>query len=262
MHEKHYFCRIINEYSHMNKKNVFLLYIVAGLLALLPHNVFSQISGITFDKLTHDYGTINEDSDLRICVFRFINHQKSPVAISHVQSSCGCAVPQYTKKAIPAGGSGEIRIAYNPQGRPGRFNRSIIVSFSGQKEKIHLYVKGTVTPGVERKNKAYPYVIGDLQLRTNSLKLKPMQVAQQRSIMVINSGNAPLRTVFNSANPSVSANMVPAILQPNQKGEIQIIYKEAKNDGHPICLRIKENARHQKKAGTLHLTIDEENCNQ
>lgn len=247
----------------MNNKFRAILFVVVSLLCLLPHEeALSQISGITFDKLTHDYGTINEDSDLRICVFRFINHQKSPVAISHVQSSCGCAVPQYTKKAIPAGGSGEIRIAYNPQGRPGRFNRSIIVSFSGQKEKIHLYVKGTVTPGVERKNKAYPYVIGDLQLRTNSLKLKPMQIAQQRSIMVINSGNAPLRTVFNSSNPSVSANMVPAILQPNQKGEIQIIYKEAKNDGHPICLRIKENARHQRKAGTLHLTIDEENCNQ
>lgn len=247
----------------MNNKFRAILFVVVSLLCLLPHEeALSQISGITFDKLTHDYGTINEDSDLRICVFRFINHQKSPVAISHVQSSCGCAVPQYTKKVVPAGESGEIRIAYNPQGRPGRFNRSIIVSFSGQKEKIHLYVKGTVTPGVERKNKAYPYVIGDLQLRTNSLKLKPMQIAQQRSIMVINSGNAPLRTVFNSSNPSVSANMVPAILQPNQKGEIQIIYKEAKNDGHPICLRIKENARHQRKAGTLQLTIDEENCNQ
>lgn len=247
----------------MNNKFRAILFVVVSLLCLLPHEeALSQISGITFDKLTHDYGTINEDSDLRICVFKFINHQKSPIAISHVQSSCGCAVPQYTKKVVPAGESGEIRIAYNPQGRPGRFNRSIIVSFSGQKEKIHLYVKGTVTPGAERKHKAYPYVIGDLQLRTNSLKLKPMQVAQQRSIMVINSGNAPLRTVFNSSNPSVSANMIPAILQPNQKGEIQIIYKEAKNDGHPICLRIKENARHQKKAGTLQLTIDEEICNQ
>lgn len=247
----------------MNNKFRAILFVVVSLLCLLPHEeALSQISGITFDKLTHDYGTINEDSDLRICVFKFINHQKSPIAISHVQSSCGCAVPQYTKKVVPAGESGEIRIAYNPQGRPGRFNRSIIVSFSGQKEKIHLYVKGTVTPGAERKHKAYPYVIGDLQLRTNSLKLKPMQVAQQRSIMVINSGNAPLRTVFNSANPSVSANMIPAILQPNQKGEIKIIYKEAKNDGHPFCLRIKENARHQRKAGTLHLTIDEENCNQ
>lgn len=253
---------LFNESSHMNNKFRAILFVVVSLLCLLPHEeAFSQISGITFDKLTHDYGTISEDSDLKICVFKFTNHQKSPVAISHVQSSCGCAVPQYTKKVVPAGESGEIRIAYNPQGRPGRFNRSIIVSFSGQK-KINLYVKGLVTPGAERKHKAYPYVIGDLQLRTNSLKLKPMQVAQQRSIMVINSGNAPLRTVFNSANPSVSANMVPAILQPNQKGEIQIIYKEAKNDGHPICLRIKENARHQRKAGTLHLTIDEENCNQ
>lgn len=246
----------------MNKLSIYLSYILTALLFLFPCEVFSQVSGITFDKLTHDYGTFSEDSDLKICIFKFTNHQKTPIAISHVQSSCGCAVPQYTKKAIPTGESAEIKIAYNPQGRPGRFNRSIIVSFSGQNEKIHLYVKGIVTQGIERKNKAYPYVIGDLQLRTTSLKLNPMQVTQQRSIMVINSGKSPMQTVIHSSIPSVSAKLLPATLQPNQKGEIQITHKGENKNGHPLCIRIKENAHQQKKAGILYLTIIAETCTQ
>lgn len=248
----------------MNNKFRAILFVVVSLLCLLPHEeALSQISGITFDKLTHDYGTINEDSDLRICVFKFINHQKSPIAISHVQSSCGCAVPQYTKKVVPAGESGEIRIAYNPQGRPGRFNRSIIVSFSGQKEKIHLYVKGTVTPGVERKNKAYPYVMDELQLRTTGVRLKPMRSdLQQQNIMVVNSGEKAIRLNIASTISCISATLVPDVLQPGQKGEIEILRKADKNKDQAFCIRLKKNAHRQKTAGIVSIIIEAEKCTQ
>lgn len=80
--------------------------------------------------------------------------------------------------------------------------------------------------------------------------------------MVINSSNIPFQAIIQSNIPSLSAEMVPSTLQPDQKGEIQIIYKGKKNDAQPFCIRLKENARQQKKAGTVFITIDKEICNQ
>ena len=178
-----------------------------------------------------------------------------------MQSTCGCAVPQYTKKAIKPGESGEIKITYNPQGRPGIFNRAILVSFSDQTEKTRLFVKGTVTPGVVRKDKSYPYVMGDLQLRTTGIKLKQMRSnVQQQNIMVVNSGNSPLYTIIESQIPYVSATMVPNILKPNQKGEIQLIRYEDKD--RTICIRLKENAHQQNVAGKISIIITSEKCTQ
>lgn len=75
-----------------------------------------------------------------------------------------------------------------------------------------------MTPGVVRKDKSYPYVMGDLQLRTTGIKLKQMRSnVQQQNIMVVNSGNSPLYTIIESQIPYVSATMVPNILKPNQK---------------------------------------------
>lgn len=245
----------------MNSKHFLIIYFIVGLLGILPIQSKAQ-KKIEFDKLVNDLGTFSEDSEPKVCTFKFTNRLAKAIAIVHVQSTCGCTIPEYTKKIVRPGESGEINITYNPQGHPGIFNRAILVSFSDQADKVRLFVKGTVTPGVPRKDSSYPYVVGNLQLRTTGLKFKPMQITQQRSIMVINSSNIPFQTIFQSNIPSLSAEMVPSTLQPNQKGEIQIIYKGKKNDAQPFCIRLKENARQQKKAGTVFITIDKEICNQ
>lgn len=245
---------------YMKKKNLLIAIIFITLFSCYSA---AQTDEVIFKKLTHDFGTFSEDSEPKVCTFEFTNHQKKAIAISQVQSTCGCAVPEYTKKAIQPGECGIIKITYNPQGRPGKFHRSVLVSFSGQSEKIHLYIKGTVTPGLLRKNKSYPYVIGDLQLRTTGSYFRPMRGnQQQQDIMVVNSGNSPIRMVAKSNIPSVSATMNPSTLAPNQKGVIEIVRQADKNKSNPLCIRIKENAHQQKSAGIVSIIIEAEKCNQ
>ena len=246
----------------MKVKHTAIIYIIIGLFHILPIQPKAQ-NKIEFNKLINDLGTFSEDSKPKTCTFKFTNHQAKAIAIAHVQSTCGCAVPQYTQKAIKPGESGEIKITYNPQGRPGIFNRAILVSFSDQTEKTRLFVKGTVTPGVVRKDKSYPYVMGDLQLRTTGIKLKQMRSnVQQQNIMVVNSGNSPLYTIIESQIPYVSATMVPNILKPNQKGEIQLIRYADKDKDRTICIRLKENAHQQNVAGKISIIITSEKCTQ
>ena len=83
--------------------------------------------------------------------------------------------------------------------------------------------------------------MGDLQLRTTGIKLKQMRSnVQQQNIMVVNSGNSPLYTIIESQIPYVSATMVPNILKPNQKGEIQLIRYADKDKDRTICIRLKK----------------------
>lgn len=251
-----------NKEENMKSKRISTIYFIIGIFCFLSVQSKAQ-NKIEFDKLINDLGTFSEDSNPRICTFRFTNHQTEAIAIAHVQSTCGCAVPEYTKKAIQPGENGEIRITYNPQGRPGIFNRAILVSFSGQEKKVQLFVKGTVTPGAIRKDKSYPYVMGDLQLRTTGMKLKQMRSdIQQQSIMVVNSGNSPLSVSIESALSCISATLVPHILQPNQKGEIQITRSADENRNRTFCIRLKENAHQQNVTGNVSIVITSEKCAQ
>lgn len=246
----------------MKIKHISTIYLIIGIFCFLSIQSKAQ-NKIVFDKLVNDLGTFSEDSNPKVCTFKFTNYKTEAIAIAHVQSTCGCAVPKYTKKAIQPGESGEINITYNPQGRPGIFNRAILVSFSGQEKKVHLSVKGTVTPGAVRKDKSYPYVMGDLQLRTNGMKFKPMRgELQQQSVMVLNSGNSPLRVSIEAEIPCISATLVPRILQPNQKGEIQVIRSADKDKNRTLCIWLKKNARQQNVAGKVSIIITSEKCTQ
>ncbi|MFR5870494.1 MAG: DUF1573 domain-containing protein [Alistipes sp.] len=50
--------------------------------------------------------------------------------IEKVTVTCGCTTPQYSREPY-VGGRGTIRIAYNPEGRPGAFRKDITIQSSG-----------------------------------------------------------------------------------------------------------------------------------
>lgn len=217
---------------------------------------------IVFDKLMHPFSSFPEDGDPQTCQFRFTNHGKKLVAVAKVQTTCGCAVASYTSKPVRPGETGTIRITYHPQGRPGRFNRSALVQFSGSPQVVKLIITGNVIPGVPRKHKMYPYVIGDLQLKTETIRFGAMRgEEQEQSIVVINSGKTALGIEFQIAAPDVSASLNVPTLKPDETGEIRIIRKADKNKSKPKCIRIKKSDETQQEGGKLVLEVIGEDCN-
>lgn len=221
----------------------------------------AQNTNIIFEKKSYDFGTFSEDGDSPTCNFKFTNNGKEAVAIIHVQTTCGCAVASYTRTPIAPGQTGKISITYNPQGRPGKFNRSALVSFSDSSEKVKLYISGMVTQGVERKHKTFPYVIGDLQLKTTGLRFNQMRgKEQEQNIMVVNSGKTPLRLQFRSSDSSLSGRMEPNILVPDNMGEIRITRKTDSTSAQAKCIKLKEDNTIPKKDGYIYIEIIAEKC--
>ena len=97
---------------------------------------------ITFEKIVHDYGTVERGGNGE-CEFVFKNTGKADLVLTNVRSSCGCTVPEWTKEPIRPGKKGVIKVKYNTQ-RVGQINKSITVESNAVNNKIILNIKGSV----------------------------------------------------------------------------------------------------------------------
>ncbi|MDD5507854.1 MAG: DUF1573 domain-containing protein [Bacteroidales bacterium] len=102
----------------------------------------ASVPEISFDKLVHDYGTIELNGNGN-CQFTFTNTGKEPLVLTNVRSSCGCTVPSWPKEPILPGKSGVIDVKYNTS-RAGVINKSVVVTSNAKTATVTLQIKGEV----------------------------------------------------------------------------------------------------------------------
>lgn len=107
---------------------------------------------IKFEKLTYDYGTINQYAD-GSCKFVFTNTGDKPLIISNASGSCGCTIPSWPKEPIAPGASSVISVHYDTK-RVGRFGKSVTLQSNATNYPTKtLRIKGEV---IEKKNATLP----------------------------------------------------------------------------------------------------------
>jgi len=99
-------------------------------------------SSILFDKLVHDFGTMEKGGDAS-CVFTFKNVTKKPVTLTNVKTSCGCTAADWPKEPIAKKKKGSIKVKYDSN-RIGKFTKTIKVYIEGEENPIQLEIKGTI----------------------------------------------------------------------------------------------------------------------
>ncbi len=99
----------------------------------------------SIDKQNINLGNLKRDIP-RETVFTIQNTGNSPLLIHQVETSCGCTVPQWTKKPIREGKSGEIKVTYDAK-YPGRFHKTITVYANVEGRSIKLSIAGEVEFG-------------------------------------------------------------------------------------------------------------------
>jgi len=72
--------------------------------------------------------------------FEFTNPGKTPLIISNVKTSCGCAAADWTKEPVKPG---HITVKYDAAS-PGVFQKTITVHFNGEDSPVKLHIKGQV----------------------------------------------------------------------------------------------------------------------
>ena len=102
---------------------------------------------LTFEKETHDYGTMEKGGDPE-CNFVFTNTGNEPLIITKAKGSCGCTVPEWPKEPIAPGATSAIKVKYDTK-RLGPINKSVTIVSNTEPETMVLRIKGTVVAPVD-----------------------------------------------------------------------------------------------------------------
>lgn len=185
-------------------------------------------SKIKFEKLTHDFGTIQETDGDATVVFKLTNEGDSPLIITNAQASCGCTSPQYSKKPIRPGESSEIKVTYHAKGRPGPFDKSVYV-YSNDKssERVMLTITGNVINNGD-KILTYTEELGaGLRVKTTSLNffdVYPGRPNRTRALMVYNESDQPITLTFRNAPKHVDILCEPEVIKPKSEGRVNVTF--------------------------------------
>jgi len=98
-----------------------------------------------FEETSHDFGTINE-GDVVEHIFKFTNSGKSPLVIKNAVGSCGCTVPEWPKKPVAVGETGEILVKFNSTNKPNIQNKVVSITANTDPPVTRLTIKANVIP--------------------------------------------------------------------------------------------------------------------
>ena len=111
-------------------------------------NVQTLYPEITFDKIIHDFGNVNEGEIVKT-TFNFKNTGENDLYIVNAVASCGCTVPKYPKNvAIAPGDIGEIEVNFNTTGRPNLQSKLVRISTNTKSGSSFLTIKAFVQPKI------------------------------------------------------------------------------------------------------------------
>ncbi len=99
---------------------------------------------ISAETTKFDFGTIKEADGKVSHTFEISNTGNKPLVITRVIASCGCTTPEWPKEPIAPGKTGNIKVTFNPEGRPGPFSKTISVYSNGKVGSFIMSIRGEV----------------------------------------------------------------------------------------------------------------------
>ncbi len=151
------------------------------MMALVAVAMMGQQPVITFEKTEHDFGKIHEEDGRVSVVFNFKNEGMAPLVLSNVRASCGCTTPTWTKEPVEPGQTGSITVTYNPNGRPGRFQKTVTITSNATEATTRVYIKGEVIPKPAKPVNKYTIAVGDINMKTMTLDLGTIKKGEIKS---------------------------------------------------------------------------------
>ena len=190
------------------------LLLLLALLVSLPGQAQARL---VFEAPVHDFGAIAEADGPASQAFRFTNAGDAPLRLTEVHAACGCTTPDWTSEAVAPGASGEVRVVYDPAGRPGDFEKTVsVVADGAEPSAVTLRITGVVRPA-----------LADTGARIGSLAfdhleadggVAPLGEPLQAAFQFANAGDRPVRIERVEAPEGVEVAAPPRPFFPDHLG--------------------------------------------
>lgn len=125
------------------KRIVLLTLTILTLLNYLGAKPKSGGAEITFEQLSHNFGTLEQGGKKVTHLFEFTNTGTAPLIVTHTKTSCRCINITHPKRPVKMGDKGVVEVTYDPKD-VGIFNKSIEVYANIEGGYITLFVTGEV----------------------------------------------------------------------------------------------------------------------
>ena len=234
-------------------KPILLLFIT--LLNLIPTKGYAEpifMKNLIANERVHDFGTIMEIKGKVSYTFVLTNKDKSPVAITNVNAWCGCTTSEYSKAPIMPGKTGKVTVTFDPNSRPGKFSKEVVVMLNDGKAYMRLWVKGNVVPYLHPVTEDHPYYFGEglyMSMKVLPFANQGIGVAQRFVLRLANNTKKPMKVCLQK-KPFNKVLKIPAeiTLKPLERKEVKVSYAYPKHYSYDryIWLDIKVNGKKVK----------------
>ncbi|SHN32256.1 Protein of unknown function [Cyclobacterium lianum] len=219
------------------KRTVFLLALGSLLFSCSPDVKSQEVegSGLVWEQTMINVGAVLEENGTASADFYFVNKTDTLVLIEEVLTDCGCTLAEYSADTIPKDKVGMVRVNYDQQSRGGTFSKMILVRSNVDTDGDTLFLEGVNVPFPNDPASHYKVRKGGLgfvfetnnlgTLFTNKAKIKPLDFYN------FNDYPLQLNQMQEDLPEYVQVQMIPAVVPPNTRGVLEIIYDPAlKND--------------------------------
>lgn len=156
-----------------------------------------------------DFGAFREEVGPVTCTFMAVNVGDEPAVVVDARANCGCTRPTYTREPVQPGDTLKVSVAYDPNGRPGRFRKQVKITTNAESPNDVLRISGTVIGSANTLQSRYPEAAGPYRL---SNTVSPFGETTKGHV---------LAAAINIYNPT-SDTIVPAIT--DKPGYINVLF--------------------------------------
>jgi hypothetical protein len=217
----------------MNRLAFFLFLLVGSI-----HSSTAQVS--TLPKLIWkvnriDIGTVLEEQGLQTAEFEFTHTQDSLFFIKDIWLECGCTTVEYTKDTLKVGGSGKVKVSFDPTSSSGFFSKLIVVTGNLKGMQDSLYLEGISIPYPSDLRRAYPEVKGQLGFRLKKVNMGDVfdNEPKIKYVEFFNMGEELLDkgALRSETPPYIQISQVQQFVRPKERGLLMIRYdSKLRND--------------------------------
>ncbi len=133
------------------------------------------------------------------------------------RASCGCTQPDYPRDPVAPGDTASIAVVYNPEGRPGRFRKTISVETTAGKTR--LTIEGVVIGSRTSVAGQYPVDKGSLKFRQGAVMFGQIVKPHMKTVYADAYNRTPdsLRVRVVGKPDYVDVNFEPAMVGPGEQ---------------------------------------------